>query len=522
MSDTQRGRCGRRITAALMASLMAANPGCSAYRTLPLTRYEIPREVQPVPGAVRPRIRFRVQGSDTWGMMQVHRIDGPWLFGVVTTDQPPRPTQTPAAVDVRRVTALQLYSDEAATWSRVGAWTGGVLGVAGGIYLILALIAVATKTSCPFVFVETPEGVRFAGEAYSGSIVRPLQRDDLLALPALGAGDVRITLSNHAFETQYTDRFELWLVDHPTDTRAVAGVDARPWLVGPAQPPTRAAHLSGAALDPPANGPDLAWSSDMPSMIARPDAPLRDGIELTFAPLPPDATPVLELDAANTHWLDLVLGRMFASFGDGLRDHLARADAQRDGAAQRAWREREGVDLSVEALDRGAWRRVSLVPTPGPAAPRRIAVELPRPPAGEPVRVRLTAGTGFWRIDAAWLSALRDREPAVTRIAPSRAIQPDGTDARGLLARTDGAYQILAERGERLTLSFETPQADGARARTAFVFANGYYSVHAQPQAERSVATLRRLRDEPGALARFGLDLYREFSRVVREAPVAP
>ena len=30
------------------------------------------------------------------------------------------------------------------------------------------------------------------------------------------------------------------------------------------------------------------------------------------------------------------------------------------------------------------------------------------------------------------------------------------------------------------------------------------------------------LRDEPGSMARFSLDLYRELSRVVRGAPTAP
>lgn len=48
----------RRGGAAAMAALLAAANGCSPYRAIPLTRLEIPAEVQPRPGEVRPRIRF--------------------------------------------------------------------------------------------------------------------------------------------------------------------------------------------------------------------------------------------------------------------------------------------------------------------------------------------------------------------------------------------------------------------------------------------------------------------------------
>lgn len=512
----------RRVGAAAMAALLAVADGCSPYRAIPLTRLEIPAEVQPRPGEVRPRIRFRLDGSEAWYAMQVRVIEAPYLRGVLTEGEPPVATTRRVSVDVRRIGELQLYSDEAARWQSVGTAVGATLGVIAGVGLVVLVVALASKSSCPFVFVETPEGVRFVGEAYSGSVVRALQRDDLLELPALGPGPVRLALGNHANETQHTDRLELVLVDHGPDERAVAGLDARPLLVGASRPPVRVTGLDGRALPTPTSAPGGAWESAMDVLARRDDAPLRDGIEVTFPAVAEGATPVLELDAANTHWLDLVLGRMFASFGDGLREHLARSDARPDDATPRAWREREAIDLSVETLVAGQWRRAARVTTPGPAALRHVAVTLPRPPAGEALRVRLVAGTGFWRIGALGVSTLRDPAPSATRVAPTRAAQPDGSDARALLAAVDGAYQHLPRRGDRLELTFEAPAASAGRSRTAFLFANGYYTVHAQPQAERSSGTLLRLRDEPGAMARFGLDLYRELTRVVREAPALP
>lgn len=519
---TSRPRRVRAVAATAMVLIaLQGSYGCSAYRAIPLTHLTIPREVQPEPGARPPRIRVRTNVVPGWVNLEVERIEGPLLLGRETTGDPPTATTRAIQVDVRTVTAMEVYLDEARQWSTVGISVGIVTGVLAAIGVVVVAVALASKTSCPFVFVETPDGVRLVGEAYSGATSRAIQRDDLLELPPLTSPTARISLSNHADETQYTDRVELQLVEHGTDTRAVAGADARPMLVGAPRAPEQVRSLDGRVIAPPTRDADGLWQSDMERATRSPDAPLRDGLEVTFAAPAAGATPVLELDVANTYWADVVLGRMFAAFGDGLEAHLTRQDLSSAAAAQHAWREREGINLSVEVFREGGWQRVGRVPTPGPAAVRRVAVALPPGPAGEPVRVRLSAGTGFWRIGTLNLSELREAQPAVVRVPPSRATQPDGTDARALVATTDGNHQALPTRGDHLALEFALPELPAGRARTAFLFASGYYRVHAPPQASRSVGTLRRLRDEPGSMVRFGFDLYREYARVIREAPAS-
>jgi hypothetical protein len=220
---------------------------------------------------------------------------------------------------------------------------------------------------------------------------------------------------------------------------------------------------------------------------------------------------VLELQAGNTAWMDLVFGRFFALFGDSLGAFLARGDDPASAAGTLAWRQREGVDLSVEVFQAGRWERVTVVSPLGPVALRRVAVPLPPVDPREPVRVRLTGGLGFWRFDEIALSELRTADPPVVRLAPDKARQDDGTDVRSLLAATDGRYQVLPQPGDRVDLHFQFPEPVPGLVRDAFLLTSGYYLVHPSPDSDKSIATLRTLGEQPNGLSRFSLDLYRKY-----------
>jgi hypothetical protein len=150
-----------------------------------------------------------------------------------------------------------------------------------------------------------------------------------------------------------------------------------------------------------------------------------------------------------------------------------------------------------------------VVPTVGPASLRQFAVPLPGTD-GPVTRVRLSGGVGFWMADRIALAPVEASRPVTRTFLPTRAVQSDGTDARRSLATTDGDYQVLATRGERVDLAFELPAPEPGLVRDAFLHTSGYYRVHTPPQADLSVGTLHRLRDEPGSLSRFSVDLFRE------------
>jgi len=86
-----------------------------------------------------------------------------------------------------------------------------------GALAVAAAITAATKSSCPYVYVDNGETFVFQGEIYGGSIGKNLERTDYMPLPSLKMkeGNYALRLSNELKERQYTNLVQLVLVEHP-------------------------------------------------------------------------------------------------------------------------------------------------------------------------------------------------------------------------------------------------------------------------------------------------------------------
>ncbi len=495
-------------------TVIAFGSSCTTWDVVPLTDLQAGRVIEP-------KARLRItRANDEQVLLEVDSLVFPNVTGteleLVGGSYLPKTDKdgkySSVTVDLRQVKQVEVWTFSG--WRTFFL----VLGVIVVIWGIVALVIALTKTSCPFVYVDTGDGPKLVGESYSGATSRAVQREDLMPLPSLGAR-ASVTLSNEAQEVQFTDLAELVLVDRRPEQRAVATHEAGLLLLGQASPPMSAADLDGADVASLVRERDARlWVTDLSAASHRRDPPQREGLVLSFDRPAGDAPLALELDAGNTAWLDLVMGRFFALLGDRLEPYLDQADRPEAREPTLEWREREGVDLRVEVERAGRWERMAVVPTVGPVSLRHFAVPMP-PVEGQVVRVRLSSGVGFWQVDRVALASVQSREVRSARLAPSRAIQSDGTDARAALGSTDGKYQVLPKRGTFVTLDFQLPAPAPGLVRDAFLRTSGYYRVIQPPSAELSKGTLYRLRDEPGALSRFSLDLYRRYEEAAAKAP---
>ncbi len=181
------------------------------------------------------------------------------------------------------------------------------------------------------------------------------------------------------------------------------------------------------------------WQTDLSQYVDDENAPLTEELVMTF-PLPaPGDQPVLELELANTYWLDMVMNRFFALMGDKFDKGMKRAGDESSGPRIRRWIAREGVNLKVEWKSSSGWEEVGLVSSVGPVALRHVAVPLPSAVMQDPssaITVRVSGGAGFWRIAQAGLSTLRTDRVAARHVAPEVVQSGEGVAQRALVAAT--------------------------------------------------------------------------------------
>lgn len=504
----------------LLAFTVATATGC--WRTVPITEMTAAkgRDLQSnqVRFVINPGAGLRRRAV----RMEVTKVEFPFAVGVVQEleiasrlgdngDDWEKQivTGTSETVDLREVTQVEVYEVSHGV-KKVILYTILSVGITAAVVLAIVLIAVVTK-ACPMLYVDRGSGMELIGVPYAGALFRSIARDDLLPIPGLPAGVVQMKVVDGGLhETDHTDRAELLLIDHDPALEALATPDARVLLVGKAVEPISAHDLAGVDRLAEVRGRDgKTVQTDLDALQRQQDPPERDGVQAVFAPLA--GKPILEVTAGTTPWIDLVFANYAALFGDRLGRYVDRWNEPGKRAEVLAWRDRQGVDLRVEVKREGAWQVVASIPTPGPQ--RTFAVALPEGKPGQPIEVRVSGGTGFWAYDQLALAPL-SAEAQPRRVPASVATDHLGQDVRAALAATDGVYQVLPETGAELKLAFDVPPVAAGKQRAAFFASNGYYNVRQADGGTWSPGKLTQIGDGPGALARFSLDLFREYQKV--------
>ena len=136
-----------------------------------------------------------------------------------------------------------------------------------GIVMIIGIIAIATKESCPFIYSYDGEKFVFDAEPLGGATTQGLQRSELSKLEKIKEteGRYKIMVRNEVEETQYIDKLSLYVVDHDPGYEIYPDISCDIHAVK---------KLEGALLAKDENGKDLTkfigkpdnlyWQSKLP------------------------------------------------------------------------------------------------------------------------------------------------------------------------------------------------------------------------------------------------------------------
>lgn len=406
-------------------------------------------------------------------------------------------------VPVGSVSKVEIYDQDTATTT--GTWILGGLGVLASIYLIMAIIVLIFKESCPFIYSFDGESYQFEGEIFSGAIQPGLERYDYLRLRHLKpAGDkYSLKITNEIKEIQHINLAQLKVVDHPSDTEVLLDKYGKLHSLKNPVPAITATTLTGIPVD------GLTGIQDGNAYpfngVATTDANL-DGIVLQF-PLPENPSEgKLVIRAKNSLWLEHVVAEFHAMFG-GMYNSFSRREAKRPAAEMRELMFNQGFPLAVYVEKNGTWELQDFYEVAGPMAFRDDVLSLDLSGLVEDhIRIKLETGFMFWELDYAAMDFTPDISLSATTLTALSAMDENGVDVSAAIRADDKSYYIQPEIGNEAWVTFAVPEQTSA-SRTVFLESRGFYKILREQKGSAEWKTLRTFR-EPGRMPQFSKELF--------------
>ncbi len=379
-----------------------------------------------------------------------------------------------------------------------------------GVSLIISVIALAAKGSCPFVYANNPDATCFQGELYSGSTYPQLERPDWLPLPDLvpNNGSYQIRLANKAKEIQHTNLLELIAVDHPAGTEVLFDKNGQLQTLQKLQAPLQAIDYEGHdALAALSKQDSLLWHGDPANARARAD----EGVVLTFQKPKNARSAKLVIRAKNTFWMDYMYGLFLDEFGE-YSPQVRSQYLKKSSAEIRQWMDEQNVPLSV-AIETAPdhWQKVGFFHVAGPMALKKdvLALDLSAV-SGDEVRIRLESGFMFWEIDWVALDFSANISVAVQTLLPTSAPTQTGQDVAASLAYDDDQYYTQPNLDDEAMVHYAVPAQASGTVRSLLLHAKGHYEILRDPVAGKPSLLYLHHFQEPDALGNYSRWRWRE------------
>ena len=410
-------------------------------------------------------------------------------------------------IPVGAIQKIEMY--DKAVGATTASYVFGTLGIIAGAFVILSIIVLLTKSSCPFVYIHAGNSFHFTGEIYGGAIYSPLERDDYMPLPGLKPvnNSYQLKISNELLERQYTDLAELVIVEHQCNSKVI--LDKNGGVHTILAPVTAAKAYAGNKAD---YSKSLASVDSNSFLFNETGLTENDFSSMTMEfkkPLNANAAKLI-LHAKNSLWFDYAFGKFNELFGTSFNKFSKK---QKHSPADRMlkWQLDQGIPLSVYIETEEGWQFVDYFNAIGPLASRDLVmpIDISRV-KGENVRIRLQCGFMFWEVDCAAVDFSENTPVKVTHLAPKLAFDQKGHEVSATLIATDKKYLVQPEAGNEVIVSYQVPPSAEGHQMSAFLHSRGYYEYIRDYKGKPDIAYLKSFR-QAGAFTRFSKEKYMKF-----------
>lgn len=401
------------------------------------------------------------------------------------------------SIPVSSITKIDIYDKDTA--STVGSYFLGGVGITSGAILVLAVIVALTKESCPFIYTSDGANYQFAGEIYSGSIHKPLERDDYLQLPTYpDQSNYTLKITNEVREIQHTNLLELQVVDHQGNVTVLADKYGKFHSLNQIIAPSSAVSFDGTDVTRQVTSKDDLFYQ---SSTAKTDLPQKDGLIMEF-PNPGKAqTAKLAIHAKNSIVLDYMIGQFHELFGN-IYDKYMERQQKAPEEKMRQWALDQGIPLSLYAERNGNWEFIDYYHIAGPMKFKNDVLQFPlNGNESNPLRLKLEFGNFLWEIDYAAVDYSPDQQFAIFTAPVQTAVTEKQENVAKLISTDDQNYYTQPDTDNQAVVTFNLPEQKN-QSRTIFLHSKGWYQILHNPKGKPDIAYLRSFQT-PGQFNNF-------------------
>ena len=399
------------------------------------------------------------------------------------------------------ISKVELYSNDSARAVM------SVVGITLGVIVLIGIIIAATKSSCPFVYVNDGQSYTFNGEIYPGAILPNLERDDYLKLNDLkeSNGFYNLKITNELKEVQNTDLTELIVVNYPENSLALMDQKGEVYVLQNETQPTKA-YCNDIKVS---TKPFLTTDNDFYSFNTSESPNSPNEVVLEFDNTQKSNFGKLHLNLKNSYWMDYMYGKFNEQFGSYYNTfHKKQRKLPKETCEK--WRSDQYIPLAVYEKQDNEWKFVENINTVGPLSARDIVVPIPLNTKDEKVQIKLVGGYMFWDLDYAGMDFSKNKDVKCTTLKPLSAIDENGNNVTALLTEKDSKYLVQPSIGNEVSINFATVKASPNTKQSFFFKTNGYYEYIRDYKGNPNFAKLKTFR-EKGALSSFSIELYKDF-----------
>jgi hypothetical protein len=413
-------------------------------------------------------------------------------------------TGTSVTIDISEIRKITVHDRDIA--ANIATWTVSAVG----ILLIVVLIVGITKSSCPFIYINTKEGEEFAGETFGGAIYGSLERHDYMPLPGFLAenGMYQLSIENHLKETQYINQAALVTINHQLETEVLMDKNGIVHTIKEPQTPVKAVNDNGLNCKTA-----LAKQDEYYYLFDDDKANGLNNLELTFNNADLQSEGKLIVDAKNSLWVDYIYGEYTKYFGTLFNKWVKK---QRKGSSKKhhKWAADQGIPLAVYLETKDGWKPIDNFHVVGPLASRKMVMSVPLEYAKDQQHPKLRIETGylFWEVDYAAMDFSKNETVQVKELLPESGITETGEDVTTIIAANDQSYHVQPHVGDKLVVQYQASEIPVGMKQTTFLHSKGYYEWQRNYTNKPNLKKLRESK-QPGWFNQYSKEAFKKIGQ---------